>query len=588
MKLNYISYLASVMVMTILTTACNDFIEETPDARITIDNEEKVQALLNSAYPQSSYIRMTELASDNTDDINGSNNGYYDRFSEQCYRWQEQTESDNESASIVWEDYYSAIGAANHALAAIEEMGGASTVTLMAAKGEALLCRAFCHFILVNLFAQHYSSQYADTDLGIPYITQPETSLLPKYDRLTVAEVYRNIEKDLLEGLELQNDAIFDVPRFHFNSKAAYTFASRFYLFYGQMDKVITYTNLVLGSNPKALLRDYKLWEPLATTVPFYRAQQYASSTETANFLLCPVHSTDWMYYGPYTTGGRFNFSSYIASKEIIFVAPWCMSSQRQEQYNQYIFYMSSPNKLHFPKNPAFFEETNASQHTGYYMSLIVPFKVEEALLNRAEAEILLGKDAEALRDLNYWSKNFYKDSIRYNTGKTDWSKFDFDKYNSGDPTFEWPYIYAEEYSNNQLNLSEVHNWYGKYDYYTPEKATPLKELHPDFMQIENGSDQEQLLQVLLQARRLEFLQEGMRWFDIKRYGIEIYRREITTSLGKIARTDSLLVRDPRRAIQIPFEVRSAGLTPNLRTEGLNVSGNEYQIWGNSSSANNQ
>ena len=56
-----------------------------------------------------------------------------------------------------------------------------------------------------------------------------------------------------------------------------------------------------------------------------------------------------------------------------------------------------------------------------------------------------------------------------------------------------------------------------------------------------------------------------MRWFDIKRYGIKIYRREINTSMNMLALTDSMEYRDPRQAIQLPFEVQGAGLVPNAR-----------------------
>jgi hypothetical protein len=56
-----------------------------------------------------------------------------------------------------------------------------------------------------------------------------------------------------------------------------------------------------------------------------------------------------------------------------------------------------------------------------------------------------------------------------------------------------------------------------------------------------------------------------MRWFDIKRYGMKIYRREINAALNMLTLTDSMEYRDPRQAIQLPFEVRGAGLQPNPR-----------------------
>ena len=217
-----------------LLTSCNDFLDALPDDRIEIDKVENIEALITSAYPGDTYVRLAELASDNVDDLNGELNGNYDRFSEQCYRWQEVTETDNESPAMVWQGHYAAIAAANHALVAINELGGPTTDELKALRGEALLCRAYSHFILTNLFCLNYSKQHSQSDLGIPYITEPETTLNPHYERPSVAEDYQLIEKDLLEGMSLMSDAVYTNPRYHFNSKAAYTFASRFDLFYQQ------------------------------------------------------------------------------------------------------------------------------------------------------------------------------------------------------------------------------------------------------------------------------------------------------------------------------------------------------------------
>ena len=579
------SHIVATLVLSlsaIATTSCDDFLETTPDNRIEVDSEAKVLALLNSAYPVASYTRLAELSSDNVDDWNGDINGLYDHFAQQIYNWEDIYEEDNQGPALIWQDYYAAISAANHAIEAIDKLP--ASATLEAARGEALLCRAYAHFILVNLFAQNYSPQYSASDPGIPYITKPESTLKPTYERLSVAEVYKLIEQDLLKGLSLMNEAIFEVPRYHFNNKAAYTFASRFYLFYQKPDEVINYASLALGSNPETVLRDYSKFEDLPTNSPWARAQQYTSSTERANFLLTPVHSTDWQYFGPFNTGGRYNFNSEIASKEVIFCAPWATDDQIQDQFHLYVFYMSNPNKLHFPKIPYYFEEVDANLHTGYYRTVNVTFKAEEALLNRAEAYILKDQNALALADLNLWSGNFYIDSLYYNTGDIDWGAVDWNLW--GTPDFEYPYIWKTTYSHNKLDMDMVNNWCNKYAYYQPTKTTPIKKLNPEFVQLTERSEKENMLQVLLEARRLEFLQEGMRWFDIKRYNMKIYRRVVDASRGswdiRYSVTDSLDVRDPRRALQLPFEVMAAGLAGNRDGYKPNVTPEQsaqYSSW---------
>ena len=74
-------------------------------------------------------------------------------------------------------------------------------VRRQAIKGEALLARAYAHFMLVNLFAKHYDPNTATSDLGIPYVTTPETEFIKEYNRASVARVYDLVEQDMLEGI---------------------------------------------------------------------------------------------------------------------------------------------------------------------------------------------------------------------------------------------------------------------------------------------------------------------------------------------------------------------------------------------------
>ncbi|KAA6319977.1 hypothetical protein EZS27_030188, partial [termite gut metagenome] len=83
----------------------------------------------------------------------------------------------------------------------------------------------------------------------------------------------------------------------------------------------------------------------------------------------------------------------------------------------------------------------------------------------------------------------------------------------------------------------------------------------PDFTV--TPGEQENFIHCILHMRRVLTLHEGLRWFDIKRYGIEIYRR--TVHNNNIVVTDQLLEDDNRRAIQLPQEIINAGLEANPR-----------------------
>ena len=85
------------------------------------------------------------------------------------------------------------------------------------------------------------------------------------------------------------------------------------------------------------------------------------------------------------------------------------------------------------------------------------------------------------------------------------------------------------------------------------------KRLDPDFTV--TAGEQENLIHAVLHARRVVTLHEGLRWQDIKRYGIEIAH---TQGLNA---PDSLKWNDLRRAIQIPATVISAGMQKNPRLD---------------------
>lgn len=515
----------------LLFMSCDDYLDKMPDNRAEIDSEEKVNKLLVSAYPTNDYILCAELSSDNVDDY-GVNNPNSERLLEQVYSWQTVTEADNEDPKKIWESCYGAIANANQALKAIDEMGNPDN--LLAERGEALLARAYSHFILTNIFCQNYSTEHSAKDLGIPYMEAAETELDPKYERGTVLEDYEKMAKDIEEGLPLINDAIYSVPKYHFNTKAAYTFASRFYLFYQKWDKVIQYATMALGSSPTSLLRDYASLVALPRNLKNV-GTQYVSTSLKTNFLIQTAYSNLGTIFGAYYTGSRFSHGALLARMETLNNAPWGKYSNTNYAYmyklRPYIYSGTNLDKTLLPRLPYFFETTDPVSLTGYRRTVYVALSAEEALLNRAEAYVMLGKYTEALTDINLWSGNT---------------------------------LNATYAANPELTEVSILQWAGSYEYYKPSAPTPKKKLNPDFISIEEGSKQESFIHCLLYMRRCEFMHEGMRWFDVRRYGIEICRRTVS---GLIINSvdDELKVRDNRRALQLPQDVIKAGITANPR-----------------------
>jgi len=253
MKRLYYIFSATILALV----SCNKQLDELPDNQVRIDSPEKVKKLLVNAYPQVSASILNEFSSDNIGD--GGDVAKFDsRLAIELANWEVVNEySDYEGLKYVWQYHYDAINHANTALEAIDKLG--NTADLKPARGEALIARAYGHFELVNLFGKPYNPSTSASDPGIPYMLAPETELNKKYERTSVGKIYEQIDADLQEGLPLINDSYYDMPKYHFNRKAAYAFAARFYLYYQKWQKALDAANEVLTTNDrttKNLLRN--------------------------------------------------------------------------------------------------------------------------------------------------------------------------------------------------------------------------------------------------------------------------------------------------------------------------------------------
>ena len=398
--------LLSVLMLFILAS-CDKYLDLLPDNRAEIDSEVEIQKILVNAYPGTAYILLSEFMSDNIDDY-GPTNPYSDRFVSQVYHWQDVSESDNESPERVWTAHYYAIAHANEALQAIEKIGGATTVNLKQAKAEALLCRAYNHFMLVNLFCLNYNAQTSSEDLGIPYIEEPEDQLLVSYPRGTVAEVYSKIERDLKEALPMVGDSYYSVPKYHFNQKAAYAFATRFYMYYEKWDKAVEYADKCLGSVPKTMLRD---WEYQSTMTQEIGAitEHYVDASLNSNLLLMTGYSKVGLVFNNYYMYARYSHGSYLAANETCLAENVFGGTPSSDYYmTPKVYAGTNIDRVIFWKLPYLFEYTDPVAGIGYYRTVYPAFTADECLLNRAEALIMLDEYDKAVEDLNIWMHNIY------------------------------------------------------------------------------------------------------------------------------------------------------------------------------------
>lgn len=486
------SYILLLLLVTI-GSSCENYLDEAPDDRLELDTVEKAAKVVADAYSQGSYAftdAYTDLVGPTGNPDSGgviqTSGGNTIRLQDtQIYTWDNVTAIFQDTPTYFWDQTYEAIAQTNEVLAVIDNLEGDQDLK-NAVKGEALLARAYNHFMLVNMFGMHYD-QNASSNLGVPYVLKPETEFLPTYTRNTVAEVYNLVEKDLLEGLALIKDDFFSgTKKYHFTKKAAQAFASRFYLWKRDYAKCKTYSDLFLGGSPQTYIKDYA-----TLTGSGYNdiADKYGSPEDESNVLVVQKFST----FQRRSIGYRLNSAGINNTFANIFNVADARTSTGIWNVGTDARYLSRLREY-------FFRE-NLSSNSGLAYHISQELKGEEVILNRAEANLFLGDQAAALADINLIANN--------------------------------------RYAGNQYNdLAALVTFYSA------------------------SSETDAITQLLLDERKKEFIDHGLRWFDIKRFNLPV-THVLPVSEG--GGTFELTANDLRKAIQIPDDAISFGLTPNPR-----------------------
>ncbi len=543
MKLNILKYIPLLGLVPL--AACDDYLDKTPDNRVIISTSEQMRQLMLDAYMNYNIAPICEFGTDNIIDNNspdetGSryNLTYESPADLEAFSWEDIVSSiQQDSPSSIWSGCYHSIAVCNNVLLAAERFEAEGKGEEVAPiKGEALVSRAYHHFILANVFALHYAGPELSKNIpSIPYMTDIEDKVMVDYPREDLASVYDKIEKDLTEGLPLINDNIYDVPKYHFNTKAAHAFAARFYLYKRDYEKADYHATQALGGptgNPAGMMR--KFWAKSFTSIDAL-VFAYISAEEQSNLMLLPTVSS-WSR----KRGQRFAINRDASHATIYGSGPTWTSYNFHPCYSGKLYLRGSQDYgLFFPKNHEIFEFTDKVAGIGYIHTVRCEFTAEEALLTRAEARLYMAAAGipsrtgkvytidDAVADLSIWDKSRQNVPVPVTFPELT-KELIIDFYQTNDPGFGIV---------KPLHIDEV----------TPSDTYALT------------AEIEPFVQCALHFRRIETIEDGLRWFDIKRYGIEIEHK-----IGK-DKVDVLTLNDGRRALQIPTDVLSAGFAPNIR-----------------------
>lgn len=495
MRLSWGKLLLTITIL--LCLSCDQYLDEVPDNRVALDNLDKAQQLLTNAYSSSSYAFTDWMT-----DLVGFTQGVTIRPNhDEAFKWQDFTAGPTEQDTPIffWFETYTAIAHANEVLEILETLPADTEIEKAqksAAESEALLTRAYGHFMLVNLFAKHYDETTAGGDIGVPYVETPETVFLAKYKRNTVQEVYDKVEADMLRGLELVDETFFsNSGKYHFNRNAALAFASRFYLYKGEYDKCLDFSNQLLGASPDPLIRDFTSQEFLdaSSSIQGY-PQLYSSPNQSSNLMLMRkislVQRPDFAH-GPTDElySGLYQANPFLGTTD-----------ERQNPA-----FVKGINGTFPVRYESLFERSSLNSNVGLPYHIALAFRGEEVLLNRAEANIFLNNVDQTISDLQVLVDRRYSGSAA---------------------TITIPLLRA---------------------FYGVTNAPQI-------------SDRVVLLEFLLLEKQKEFITQGLRWFDLKRYEIPV---EHILGEGTRLRLEG---DDLRKVLQIPTSaIDVGGLQPNPR-----------------------
>ncbi len=174
-----------------------------------------------------------------------------------CFSWtstdpfwtsaQYMDDANSADASYMWMSCYKMIYAANSNIAGLQESEGPSEKNQL--KGENYFLRAFFHLILCNLYAKPYA--FGRDNMGIVLRIGTDYS---ETKRATVGECYDAIEADLKEAIRLMDPSTRrhkgELPNGYASKEAAQALLARLYLYEGEWQKCIDTSNELLGTDP--------------------------------------------------------------------------------------------------------------------------------------------------------------------------------------------------------------------------------------------------------------------------------------------------------------------------------------------------
>ena len=241
--------LALLLCLVAVFTSCDKFLDIRPTGKVIAETGDEYRALLTSEYKNFPEDRgLASFRSDEiTFDASTTSSEDYDSFFD-IWTWNDQSPQAT-TASLGWRRYYHAIYIANTIIANRNNITEISTADRNQLVGEAYMMRAYCHFLLANLYAKPYTTVQPDTTRAVPLMLTADVNLVPQSQSL--AAVYAQVENDVGSAALLMNKTTWDKGfNYRFNTTSAYALKSRLALYKGDWAAALAAAKQVIAAHP--------------------------------------------------------------------------------------------------------------------------------------------------------------------------------------------------------------------------------------------------------------------------------------------------------------------------------------------------
>lgn len=377
-------FAASVFLSVLVFSSCSKFLEESSqDLEIPKTVKDYKELIFGEAYMRDDKFvaQYLDIMTDDVTSFYGKPKVFKNDTREHgygYYTWQQQPEYGMSSTRYddgAWLLFYNHILTCNIVLNDMDKIIGQENEKQLLI-GECNLIRAYSYFMLVNLFADVYDKSNAGSMLGVPLNNLTYIDDV-RYTRATVEETYREITSNLESGIENFEKTSIKNSIFRWNTKAAYLFASRVYLYMQEYEKTIEYATKLIQMSPALYDLNIKYKNDLET--PFLNQR-----------------NPEILYtYGYYS-------NSYFA-----YAANGCFpaSESLKKVYGKGDLRFDRKTGAFLRERGGFFgkqythfknDGSNITKVYGYAL------RVAEAYLNRAEAYIMMNQVDKAMADINF------------------------------------------------------------------------------------------------------------------------------------------------------------------------------------------